>query len=48
MRQASFRDRAGELGGYDVSEAGTVRLVNQNAHAAAATPAMCRATSEKA
>ncbi|WP_246174921.1 helix-turn-helix transcriptional regulator [Bradyrhizobium paxllaeri] len=28
MRQAAFRDRATELGGYDVSEAGTVRLVN--------------------
>ncbi|WP_213285681.1 helix-turn-helix transcriptional regulator [Bradyrhizobium sp. sGM-13] len=28
MRGSSFRDRAGELGGYDVSDAGTVRLVN--------------------
>ncbi|WOH50177.1 helix-turn-helix transcriptional regulator [Bradyrhizobium sp. sBnM-33] len=28
MRGSSFRDRAGELGGYDVSEAGAVRLVN--------------------
>ncbi|MEH2577259.1 putative molybdopterin biosynthesis protein [Bradyrhizobium sp. AZCC 1577] len=28
MRGPSFRDRAGELGGYDVSEAGAVRLVN--------------------
>ena len=28
MRQASFRDRANELGGYDVSGAGAVRLVN--------------------
>lgn len=28
MRQAGFRDRAGELGGYDVSDAGVVRLVN--------------------
>ncbi|KRR16751.1 DNA-binding protein [Bradyrhizobium lablabi] len=28
MRQTGFRDRAGELGGYDVGEAGVVRLVN--------------------
>jgi len=28
MRQAGFRDRAAELGGYDVSEAGAVQLVN--------------------
>jgi len=28
MRQAGFRDRASELGGYDVSDAGAVRLVN--------------------
>ncbi|OCK58882.1 helix-turn-helix transcriptional regulator [Bradyrhizobium sp. LMTR 3] len=28
MRGAGFRDRAAELGGYDVSEAGAVRLVN--------------------
>ena len=28
MRQAGFRERAAELGGYDVSEAGAVRLVN--------------------
>jgi len=28
MRQAGFRDRATELGGYDVSAAGAVRLVN--------------------
>jgi len=28
MRQPGFRERAGELGGYDVSEAGAVRLVN--------------------
>ncbi|KRR24228.1 helix-turn-helix transcriptional regulator [Bradyrhizobium retamae] len=28
MRGPSFRDRAGELSGYDVSDAGTVRLVN--------------------
>jgi putative molybdopterin biosynthesis protein len=28
MREASFRDRAAELGGYDVSDAGAVRLVN--------------------
>jgi putative molybdopterin biosynthesis protein len=28
VRQASLRDRAAELGGYDVGEAGTVRLVN--------------------
>jgi putative molybdopterin biosynthesis protein len=28
MRGSGFRDRAGELGGYDVSEAGAVRLVN--------------------
>ncbi|MEH2587073.1 helix-turn-helix transcriptional regulator [Bradyrhizobium sp. AZCC 1721] len=28
MRGPSFRDRAGELGGYDVREAGAVRLVN--------------------
>jgi excisionase family DNA binding protein len=28
MRQAGFRDRASELGGYDVSDTGAVRLVN--------------------
>jgi excisionase family DNA binding protein len=28
LRGALFRDRAAELGGYDVSEAGSVRLVN--------------------
>jgi excisionase family DNA binding protein len=28
LRQPSFRDRAAELGGYDVSDAGVVRLVN--------------------
>ena len=28
MRGASLRDRANELGGYDVGDAGTVRLVN--------------------
>jgi excisionase family DNA binding protein len=28
MRQVGFRDRANELGGYDVSGAGAVRLVN--------------------
>jgi excisionase family DNA binding protein len=28
LRQASFSERAAELGGYDVSEAGAVRLVN--------------------
>jgi excisionase family DNA binding protein len=28
MRTAAFRERANELGGYDVSEAGSVRLVN--------------------
>jgi len=28
MRQASFRDRAAELGGYDVSDTGAVRLMN--------------------
>ena len=28
MRTAGFRDRAAELGGYDVSDAGAVRLVN--------------------
>jgi putative molybdopterin biosynthesis protein len=28
MREVGFRDRAAELGGYDVSEAGAVRLVN--------------------
>jgi putative molybdopterin biosynthesis protein len=28
MRQTSFRDRANELGGYDVSDTGAVRLVN--------------------
>jgi putative molybdopterin biosynthesis protein len=28
MRTAAFRERAAELGGYDVSEAGAVRLVN--------------------
>jgi putative molybdopterin biosynthesis protein len=28
MRAAAFRERAAELGGYDVSEAGAVRLVN--------------------
>ena len=28
MRQAVLRDRAAELGGYDVSDAGAVRLVN--------------------
>ena len=28
VRVASFRERAAELGGYDVSEAGAVRLVN--------------------
>jgi putative molybdopterin biosynthesis protein len=28
MRTAAFRERANELGGYDVSEAGAVRLVN--------------------
>jgi molybdate-binding protein len=28
MRSDVFRERAGELGGYDVSEAGEVRLVN--------------------
>ena len=28
IRQAGFRERASELGGYDVSEAGVVRLVN--------------------
>jgi putative molybdopterin biosynthesis protein len=28
MREAGFRDRAAELGGYDVSDAGVVRLVN--------------------
>ncbi len=28
MREAGFRERAAELGGYDVGEAGAVRLVN--------------------
>ena len=28
VRQAGFRDRASEFGGYDVGEAGAVRLVN--------------------
>jgi len=28
MRTAAFRERAAELGGYDVAEAGAVRLVN--------------------
>ena len=28
MRQAVLRDRAGELGGYNVSDTGAVRLVN--------------------
>jgi excisionase family DNA binding protein len=28
MRSAAFRERAAELGGYDVSESGNVRLVN--------------------
>jgi hypothetical protein len=28
VRGAGFRERAAELGGYDVSEAGAVRLVN--------------------
>ena len=28
MRQASFRDRAAEFGGYDVGDTGAVRLVN--------------------
>ena len=28
MREADFRDRTAELGGYDVSDAGVVRLVN--------------------
>jgi excisionase family DNA binding protein len=28
MRTAAFRERAAELGGYDISEAGAVRLVN--------------------
>jgi excisionase family DNA binding protein len=28
IREAGFRERAAELGGYDVSEAGAVRLVN--------------------
>jgi len=28
MRQPVLRDRANELGGYDVGEAGAVRLVN--------------------
>jgi excisionase family DNA binding protein len=28
MREATLRDRAAELGGYDVSDAGAVRLVN--------------------
>ncbi|HZP78137.1 MAG TPA: helix-turn-helix transcriptional regulator [Pseudolabrys sp.] len=28
MREAAFRDRAEELGGYDVGETGSVRLVN--------------------
>jgi hypothetical protein len=28
MRQAGFRDRASELGGYDVGDTGAVRLVN--------------------
>ena len=28
MRQTVLRDRAAELGGYDVSDAGAVRLVN--------------------
>ena len=28
VRAAAFRERAAELGGYDISEAGTVRLVN--------------------
>lgn len=28
VRKAAFRDRAAELGGYDVSDAGQVRLVN--------------------
>ena len=28
MRTAAFRERAAELAGYDVSEAGEVRLVN--------------------
>jgi excisionase family DNA binding protein len=28
VRQPGFRERAGELGGYDVGEAGAVRLVN--------------------
>jgi excisionase family DNA binding protein len=28
MREASLRDRAAELGGYDISDAGAVRLVN--------------------
>ena len=26
--RVGFRERAGELGGYDVSDAGAVRLVN--------------------
>ena len=29
MRQAGFCDRAAELGGYDVGDAGAVRLVSQ-------------------
>src|SRR5439155_11913454 len=29
MRSSVLRDRAAELGGYDVSDAGAVRLVNQ-------------------
>ena len=28
VRQQGFRERAAELGGYDVGEAGAVRLVN--------------------
>jgi hypothetical protein len=28
LREASLRDRAAELGGYDVSDAGIVRQVN--------------------
>jgi hypothetical protein len=28
MRATTLRDRAAELGGYDVSETGAVRLVN--------------------
>ena len=28
MRQAGFGERASELGGYDISEAGAVRPVN--------------------